>query len=236
MSVSRSTEQGSASHAPESTAERLAEAARYALLRRLAPAIRHNMAGGLQPISMIAAMLEKRLQSPSPDLAIIARNAAAMNTLSREAAACCMDLMTWLAPKDNAVVTIKAGVADAIGLITTDLSFRGFTLVNETTEDDTPVLRNTLRNVLMASLITLTDAFEAPANVVLTSKPEAEGGTTLIDIQLVKSESDVMTSGSLSAYRQLTWADVEALAQAESVSLAYTDSSAQLRLPVHPTA
>ena len=45
---------------------RLAEGPRYALLRRLAPAIRHDMAGSLQPISMVAAMLEKRLQKPDP--------------------------------------------------------------------------------------------------------------------------------------------------------------------------
>ena len=43
--------------------ERLAEAARYALLRRLAPAIRHSMGGALQPISMVVALLEKTFAS-----------------------------------------------------------------------------------------------------------------------------------------------------------------------------
>ena len=228
MSVSILINQGNSAHATE----RFVEAARYALLRRLAPAIRHNMAGGLQPISMIAAMLEKRLQVPSPDFSVIARNAAAMNTLAREAAASCMDLMTWLAPKDNAVVAVNAGIADAIGLIATDLSFRGFTVVNETTEVDAFVSCNVLRIVLMASLITLTDEFEAPANVVLTSKLLAGGATTLVDIRLVKTESEVMTGGGMSAYRKLEWPDVEALAQSEAAGLAHTDSSAQLRLPV----
>lgn len=208
------------------------EAARYALLRRLAPALRHNMAGGLQPISMIAAMLEKRLQSASPDLAIIAKNAAAMNALSREAAASCMDLMTWLAPKDNAVVPAGDGIADAIALITTDLSFRGFDVVNETTGAPATVARNALRNVLMAALITLTDTFEAPASVRLTSQLEPDAGVIVVDIEIVKSESDIMTSSGLSAYRALDWTDVEALAQADGVVLAHTDSHAQLRFQV----
>lgn len=212
------------------------EAARYALLRRLAPALRHNMAGGLQPISMIAAMLEKRLQSATPDLAIIAKNAAAMNALSREASASCMDLMTWLAPKDNAVVPAGAGIADAIALITTDLSFRGFNLVNETTDAVTPVARNILRNALMAALITLTDTFEAPASVHLTSTLELGADVILIDIELVKAESDIMTSSGLSAYRALDWTDVEALAQADDAVLAHTDSHAQLRFKVQTIA
>ena len=143
-----------------------------------------------------------------------------------------MDLMTWLAPKDNAVVPAGAGIADAISLITTDLSFRGFELVNEITDAPATVARNALRNALMAALITLTDAFEAPASVHLTSQLEPDAGVIVIDIELVKSESDIMTSSGLSAYRALDWTDVEALAQADGVVLAHTDSHAQLRFQV----
>ena len=228
MPAISATKQGN----PGVASDQQIEAARYALLRRLAPALRHNMAGGLQPISMIAAMLEKRLLSASPDLAIIAKNAAAMNSLSREAAASCMDLMTWLAPKDNAMVPASAGIADAIALIATDLSFRGFELVNETTDEHATVARNALRNALMAALITLTDTFKAPASVRLTPQLEPEAGVIVIDINLVKSESDIMKSSGLSAYRALDWTDVEALAQADGVVLAHTDSHALLRFQV----
>ena len=54
--------------------ERLAESARYALLRRLMPAIRHNLAGSLQPIGMVSAMLERRMQGASPDLEKLGKN------------------------------------------------------------------------------------------------------------------------------------------------------------------
>ena len=52
--------------APLSEALVLEEAARYALLRRLMPAIRHHLVGEFQPIGMVAAMLERRLQAATP--------------------------------------------------------------------------------------------------------------------------------------------------------------------------
>ena len=51
---------------------RNAEAPRYALLRRLVPAIRHQMAGSFQPVTMMAAIVEKRLLAASPDLPALA--------------------------------------------------------------------------------------------------------------------------------------------------------------------
>ena len=43
-----------------------ADAARYALLRRLAPSIRHHLVVNLQPIGMIYEVLDRRLRAPRP--------------------------------------------------------------------------------------------------------------------------------------------------------------------------
>jgi hypothetical protein len=45
-----------------------AEAARYALLRRLAPSIRHHLVVNLQPIGMIYEVLDRRLRATEPQL------------------------------------------------------------------------------------------------------------------------------------------------------------------------
>ena len=50
-------------------ASSLAEAARYALLRRLAPSMRHHLVVNLQPIGMIYEVMDRRLSAPEPDLA-----------------------------------------------------------------------------------------------------------------------------------------------------------------------
>jgi len=47
------------------------EAARYALLRRLVPSISHDLTGALQPVNMMAAILEKRIKTPSPGRVVI---------------------------------------------------------------------------------------------------------------------------------------------------------------------
>lgn len=208
--------------------ERLVESARYALLRRLMPAIRHNMAGSLQPIGMISAMLERRLQGASPDLGKLGQNASDISELSREAASTCMSLMTWLAPREKDTVALDAGLAEALQLQATELSFRGFTLVNETAGVDMPVHRGTLRSLTMASVIALTDATTGPARIVLSAQPLE--GETLLRIELVASGGEAPPHG-LQSYRPLGWDDVQALADAEQLVFSHSENRVELRLP-----
>lgn len=208
--------------------ERLAESARYALLRRLAPAIRHNMAGSLQPIGMISAMLQRRLQGASPDFGKLGRNASDIAELSREAASTCMNLMTWLAPVGKETVALNAGLVEVLQLQATELSFRGFTLVNETAPVDMPVHRGTLRGLTMASLIALTDGATGPARIVLSAQPLE--GEALLRIELVATEGEAAPHG-LQAYRPLGWDDVQALADAELIVLSHSQNHVELRLP-----
>lgn len=206
--------------------QQLAEAARYALLRRLAPALRHDMAGTLQPISMMAAMLEKRLQKPEPDMAALTKNGSAINQLAREASNTCMGLMTWLAPKEGRAVPLHEGVADALGLVATELSFRGFNVVDDTAGVDAELPQSVLRNVLMASLLALTDAAKGPAAVHVAADAGADG--VVISLSLRPAEGEVFADGTL-AYRALERADASAIAADEAVSLTWGSDRAELR-------
>lgn len=231
---------------PHPTTERLAEAARYALLRRLAPAIRHDMAGALQPISMVAVLLEKRLQKPVPDLAVIGKNVHDINTLAREASAVCMQLMSWLAPKQDAPVAIHDGVQDAISLVATELSFQGVTLVNDTASaaSAVPVTLplSVLRGLFMASLLALTDTHSGPATVVLGAAVEA-GHTVLSFTRTAAAaegdhedgheeghEEAMAATSAPSAYRALDWDDVRALAAVASATLVLAQGGGRVEL------
>lgn len=208
--------------------ERLAEAAHYALMRRLMPAIRHDIAGSLQPIGMMAAMLQKRMQAPTPDLAQLGKNSQALSNLSREAAVTSQNLMTWLAPRDNNPVTVSAGIEESLGLISTELSFRGFSIANETAALQMELPRGVLRSVFTASLIALTDLFEGAANIVVTAV--MTGNATLLQIALEAGGSpDLVPQGRMPPYRCLDWDDVQALAAEQGVSLTYAARSVQLR-------
>jgi len=195
-----------------------AEAAHYALLRRLAPVIRHNIAGTLQPIAMVAAMLERRLQKADADPETLLRNARDIMALSKEAAASCVDLMSWLAPKEKRLIQADAGIAECLGMVATQLSFKGFSVVNNTASPGVQLPQSALRNVLTAALTALTDAAATPGKVLIGSE-FAEGILSLhIELKAHDTAEPVRTVDK-PAYRLLEWRDVQILALQESVGM-----------------
>lgn len=209
--------------------DRLAEAARYALMRRLLPGIRHNIASSMQPVSMMAAMMERRLRVQAPDLPELAKSSQALNTLSREAVAASLNLMNWLAPKHNHPVAVNSAVDEALGLVSTDLSFRGFSIVNQTLDLPACLPQGIVRSVFIACVIALTDRAEAAADVVVSAK--LNGNQTQLTIRLEaggKAELAGMEAPA-QAYRSLDWDDVQALADAEGVELEYDMLEVRLR-------
>lgn len=211
--------------------ERLAEAARYALLRRLVPAIRHDLAGALQPISMVAVMLEKRVQKPVPDLAVIGKNIHDINTLAREASTACMQLISWLAPKQDVPVAIHEGVQQAISLVATELSFQGVSLVNDTAGVAATLPVSVLRGLFMASLLALTDTYPGPATVVLGAGVDAGDTVLTLTLTAVTADGGDVAMTAPAAYRALDWEDVRALAAVELAGLVLGPGRVALRFP-----
>jgi hypothetical protein len=203
-----------------------AEAARYALLRRLAPAIRHHLVGELQPIGMIATMLDRRLQSDAPNLTHLRENSAALGQLSRTAASTSMNLMSWLAPKNAAVTPLDSGVLDCLSLLTTEFRFRGLAIVNDVTALPVQLNLMALRSVLPAALLALSDQQAGPADLVLTAHVIDAG--VVLSIRRRPAERSAESPPS-NDYRALTWDDVSALAQAESVGFTPSADAVELR-------
>ena len=208
--------------------ERLAEAARYALMRRLMPAIRHHIAGTLQPVGMMSAMLEKRIKAANPDMVQLGKNMRALNDLSRDAAAISLNLMVWLAPRDNDLIAVSSGVEESLSLIATELSFRGFVLVNKTADVSTKLPSAVLRSLFTASLIALTDAARHAAQVVIAASQEASITQLTISIVSQDTVQPVPVENYISSYRALQWDDVQALADAEGVQLHHAPDFVQL--------
>lgn len=205
------------------------EAARYALLRRVAPAIRHHMAGTLQPIGMISAILERRLQAPSPDMAVLRDNCKSISALSRTAAGASMNLISWVAPREQSLTLLDAGVEECLGMLSTDLAFRGFNVASQVSAGDSHVSQGALRTVFTASLIALTDAALAPAAVLVTS--DLTGDTASVCISLTP-EGDASAAQEPRSYRSLGWDDVYALAGAEQVRVSHSANRVEMRFPI----
>lgn len=203
-----------ASAAPQS--QTAAEAARYALLRRLAPSMRHHLVVNLQPIGMIYEVMDRRLRAPQPDLASVHDSAQKINSFARAALDSCLDVVSWLAPEEGVPTTVNDGVRECVSLLATSLSFRGYALRSEVGTVDGQVRRAAIRNLLTAMLLHATDRHPPPADLLLTAEPVARGVRLALTLKPGSGDKGFATEAG---YRQLEWADVEALAAAEGVGL-----------------
>jgi hypothetical protein len=213
---------------PHDAPDRRVEAARYALLRRLAFAMRHHMVVHLQPIGMITEVMERRLQSPAPDITQVHESMAKINGFSRAAVASCLDVVSWLAPEADAVVPLGAGVQECVSLLRGSFNFRGFTLKDEIGDSPVPLARTALRNVLPAALLALTDRAASPADIVLSAQAAAD--QVVLSVALKPTEGAAGFAGD-APYRLLEWPEVEALAGAEGVALERSGDTVHLSIP-----
>lgn len=208
--------------------DRAVEATRYAVLRRLALAMRHQMVVHLQPIGMITEVMERRLKAPAPDLAQVHESMGKIHGFSRAAVEACLDVITWLAPDGERKVALGTGVQECTALLRSNFSFLGFELRHEAGEGLPEVSLAGLRNVLPACLLMVADETRAPARVVVSAR--AESGRGAVDIRIEAGEGPVGFSGD-PPYRTLQWPEVEALARAEGIAATREAGLVHLLLP-----
>lgn len=216
----------------------LEEAARYALLRRLTPTLRHHLVGEFQPIGMIAAMVDRRLQAEQPNLVSLRENSASLGKLSRAAANNCMNIMTWVAPKGADTVALDEGVQECLGLLSTEFRFKGLVIVNEVRPAQLDgaariaVPLNAIRSVLPAALLALSDETRGAADLHVAAE-SSHSGTVQLTLSRRSAERPA-ENGSNAEYRPICWRDVEVLAHAESVGYARIKDGVQLTLSCAP--
>lgn len=205
-----------------------AEAARYALLRRLVPSMRHQLVVNLQPIGMIFEVMDRRLRAPNPDLASIHDSAHKINGFARAALDSCLDVVTWLAPDQTATAPVADGVRECVGLLATSLGFRGYAIRNDVAGVPGEVSRAALRNVLTAALIHATDHCPPPVDLVLTASADSSGLRLALALRPTDGSQGFANEAG---YRKLDWADVQALALAEDVQVERDGQALQILLP-----
>lgn len=206
-----------------------AEAARYALLRRLAPSIRHHLVVNLQPIGMVYEVMDRRLRAAQPDLAEVHESAHKINGFARAALNSCLDVVSWLAPDQDVLTPGAEGVRECLGLVATSLTFRGYALRNEIGAIGGEVRRSAIRTVLTASLVHVTDENQPPAELVLAAEPhQADALVLLLTLRPGTGEPGFSPEP---AYRPIEWSDVQALAASESVTVT-RDGRQRLRIAI----
>lgn len=205
-----------------------AESARYGVLRRLAPSLKHDMVVNLQAVAMMAEVMNARLERGSPAPSEFQSSIAKLNRLAREAVMNCLKVAGWIQPVEDEGIRLPQGVDECLGLLASNFNFRGFTVAKDVTETDFEVSRVALRHLLTAALITLTDAAAGPCDVRV--KAQVVSGLAEISVR-VTPRPDAEGLPFEPGYRQLEWADVQALASVESVELVRSSDQITMRLP-----
>ncbi len=205
-----------------------AEAARYALLRRLAPSMRHHLVVNLQPIGMIYEVMDRRLRAPQPDLAQVQESAGKINGFARAALQSCLDVVGWLAPDDTVTTGLAEGVRECTALLATSLSFRGYAVRNEVGPVPGQVRRAALRALFTAALVQVTDHTRPPAELVLEACAQDDAAVLAITVRPGEGDKGFTSERG---YRALEWRDLEALAQAEGAGIARAGERLEIRLP-----
>ena len=202
------------------------EAARYAVLRRLAPSLRHHMVRPLQPIGLIYGVMHHKLAAAQPDLQSIRQEAEKINDFAKAAIDECMDMGTWLSPEPGVLICMDAGVRECVGLMATMLHFCGFRLINEVEALPVQVLRDAVRTVLGAALLATTDSMTEPADLIIRA---AATGTEVTLSVLTSPSGEGSVDRYDDGYRLLAWDDVQALAAESQVKLERQDRMLTLR-------
>jgi len=204
-----------------------ADGARYALLRRLAPALRHETVAPLQPLAMATSVLERRLRNPAPDLTQVHDTALRVASYSRAAVQSCLDLIEWLTPAPSPSVSLQTAVRSTLALLRGNLSLRGFTLREELQGVDTLVRHTGLRFVLPACLLGLTDSAGSPAEVTLRAR---DAGSQLHLVLALQPTTGAAGIDEPPSYRPLHPDEIALLARGEGIDLQRQGDTLQLTL------
>ncbi|MBG6077309.1 hypothetical protein [Polaromonas sp. CG_9.11] len=211
---------------PHAELSLLEDGARYALLQRLAPVLQHQIMGNFQSMDMIAVMMDRRLQSASPDLDSMRQDCALLGSVSESAIKSVINLLTWVRPKPSATQRFDAGVEECATLLLNEFKLKGFIIANEVSQVAAELSSRVLRSVVSAALVCLSDESTAPAT--LTLRAQAFPDRIDLSIDLSAQESQQARILHAQGYRLLNWRDLELLAASESVGLARSDSGVRL--------
>ena len=228
--------------------DRLAEAARYAVLNRLMPVLRHDVAGAMQSPRMLLMVLDKRLQAADPDLPAIAKNVASINTLTKQATADCMEALSWVASSEDVRVSLRSHVDQAIALLAMELNVNGLTMVNGVA-DEASASQSFLRSVFMGAVLAFCDQHTEGGTLGVTFEPAAEGSEMSAQLHLrmqTQTQTEMQMQPQMAGdaaprsaasqdvvrkYRMIGWPDVQAMAQSCGVLMTRGDGWLTLNLP-----
>ena len=214
--------------------DRLAEAACYAVLRRLMPVLRHDVAGSMQPVRMLMMVLERRVHAPEPDVQAITKNVVSVSALTKQANADCINALDWIGSSQDAQVSLRSSVDEAIKLLAIELSANALVLVNGISDDTLTAPQSFLRTVFMGSLLAFCDQCAAGGTLKVTFEAATNSHSAQrLELRLLQDDTDKPPAfkGLVRKYRLMDWLDVQAMARPFGATVTQGNDWLTLDLP-----
>jgi hypothetical protein len=204
-----------------------AEGARYALLMRLGPSLRHGLMGQVQILQFLAEMALRQSKSGSnvtqAGEAIGKMPAQVMVIRER-----CHALARWLRSDLDEIVSVEALAEEVRAMLDVEFSLRERELIVECALPEVYASREPLIEVLAAALLALSD--ESRQSGVFKVEGAMDDGYAVFLISAKLQPAEVV--GPDAPYRKLNWNDVSALARGAGITLSVSDHCA--RIAVQP--
>jgi hypothetical protein len=218
---------------PQPPEHSMARAARHTVLRRVAPALKHDMVVHLQAVALMAETLSARLERGAADADDLQASLSKLNRLAREAVASCLKVTSWIDGPEDESVPLCQGVRECLELLAPGLNFRGFTLGHHLADSAFEVNRNTLRHLLVASLLAIADAAAGPCELVVDGRVDEGHASLRVHAKPREHEPHpaLPAASEMGPRPVVDWAEVQALAAAEDAELVRRSGTVQMRLP-----
>ncbi len=207
------------------------EAARYAVLRRIGPALRHDLVVNLQAVAMMSEVLTARLERGLLPLADLQHHLARIQRGTREAVANSLRVASWLAPPEDDRIDLAGGIQECLGLVRRELEYRGFPVRADLPAPGFEVSRAALRPLLLSALIHLSDRARTPGELAVSARTDARHATLTLARLPAGAGAAFDPEAADIPYRPIGAGDVQALAAAGVADLQWQPDRLDIRLP-----
>jgi hypothetical protein len=200
-----------------------AEAARYALLMRLGPSLRHGLMGQIQILQFLAEMALRQSKSGSnaTQAAEAVGKMPSQVVVIRER---CHALARWLRSDLDEIVSVDAVVEEVRAMLDVEFSLRERQLIVQCALAEVYAPREPLIEVLAAALLALSD--ESRQSGVFKVEGAMNDGYAVLLISSHLQPEDIV--GPDAPYRNLNWNDVTALARGGGIDLSVSAHCARI--------
>jgi hypothetical protein len=208
------------------------DAIRYAVLRKLAPGLRHALMGELQAIELSAAIAARMLHGGA-NLAEARDSVGQIQPHCTAAVRTGRSVMEWLRPEEGTTITIGEGVSQCLKLAGEDWFLRSIEVTTDLQDADVLVPKGALQELVVTALLVLTDMHEQSTDLHLGVRAVADRVDVVIQARAAHRVASLPVLGQ---YRKLVWADLKLLAHAHSVPCVCEGDTVSLQLQrISPT-